>query len=184
MNPMKVLAALGEAGAIATDDPDTYERLIELRYNGTQNRETCVRVALNGRLDTVQAAILLVRLKRLDSEIERRREIAARYNIGLRELVTVQEELLNSFDVYYTYTIRVPERDSFIAHLEGQGIQCRVRHPILMSDQPAHCNFPRADLRNSSVAISQIVSLPIHHKLSDSQIDYVIDCIRNYAHQG
>src|SRR5438046_7178205 len=92
LNPMKVFAACGEAGVVVLDEEKFYERLIALRYNGTINRETCVEPSLNGRLDTLQAAILLRRLPRVESLVQRRRQNAAVYAEQLAGLVTLPIE--------------------------------------------------------------------------------------------
>ena len=105
MNPMKVYNAFGEAGAIVTGDEDLYQKLLSLRYAGTINREDCHYPSLNGRIDTIQAAMLLVNLEHLESKIARRRANAEYYSQTLGESVICPTEEDGCFNVYYTYTI-------------------------------------------------------------------------------
>ena len=104
MNPMKVLCAYGEAGVVVTDSQDIYEKLLSLRYAGTINKEDCHYPSLNGRLDTVQAAMLLVNLKYIDQTIARHRETAKLYTERLHDVVTCPKDD-GTFQVYYSYTI-------------------------------------------------------------------------------
>jgi len=180
MNPMKVFAAYGEAGVVVTDQEDIYDKLIALRYNGTVNKEVCIEASLNGRLDTLQAAILLRRLEDVDRIIQRRREIAARYNEQLAEVVDVPEEKDGEWDVYYTYTIRANRRDELKAFLEELGIETKIHHPILMPEQPAYKDIARGEFQNAQRLVRQILSIPANEKLSRDDVDYVATCIRRF----
>ncbi len=179
MNPMKVLAACGEAGIVLTDDQTVYERLLALRYNGTVNKEWCIEPSLNGRLDTVQAAILLERLKTINSIIEKRRKFAAIYGAALAPFVRVPMELPNERDIYYTYQIRTPHRDALKLYLEERGIEVKIQHPILMSKQPIYekltCDSSRAEK-----IVQEILCLPIHEKLVESQLHYVAESVADF----
>jgi dTDP-4-amino-4,6-dideoxygalactose transaminase len=183
MNPMKVLSAIGEAGIIVTDDFELYERLISLRYNGTKNKEECVEVSLNGRLDTVQAAMLLVRLKRFQNRIIIRRRNAAYYGKYLKEIkgiVRLPDERKDEFNVYYTYTVRVQRRDELKKYLEKKGIETKIQHPILMPDQPVYKNSPRDKIENAKKIISEILCLPVSEKTEKIHMDIVIENIRKF----
>ncbi len=179
MNPMKVLAAVGEAGMIVTDDEELYDRIQILRYNGTVNKETCILPALNGRLDTLQAAVLLKRLDRLQVLIERRREIAAWYNRHLSSLVTVPP-LDDRYDVFYTYTIQADHRDQLKNYLEQQGIETKIQHPILMPEQPAYQNWTDGRFENARKLQERILCLPAHEKLTQAEMEYVVETIRSF----
>jgi dTDP-4-amino-4,6-dideoxygalactose transaminase len=181
MNPMKVFAACGEAGMVVTDREDLHERLIRLRYNGTVNRETCVEPSLNGRIDTLQAALLLERLKGVDEVIARRREIAAWYDEQLSGVVATPREEPGYHDVYYTYTIRTPHRDELKAYLEAHGIETKIQHPLLMSQQPAYREGVRGHFPNALKLVQQILCIPVHEKLSRADVDYVSSCIRGFC---
>jgi dTDP-4-amino-4,6-dideoxygalactose transaminase len=181
MNPMKVFAACGEAGMVVTDREDLRDRLIRLRYNGTINREECVEPSFNGRIDTLQAAILLERLPGVAAIIERRRKIARWYDELLSGAVEVPREEPGCRDVYYTYTIRTPRRDALKAHLEAKGIETKIQHPILMPRQPAYRDGVRGEFPKALQLVEEILCIPAHEKLSDADVHRVADCIRSFC---
>ncbi|MEW6319642.1 MAG: DegT/DnrJ/EryC1/StrS family aminotransferase [Acidobacteriota bacterium] len=181
MNAMKVLAGLGDAGMVLTDSDELKDRLVALRYNGTINREVCVQPSINGRLDTLQAAILLVRMDRVPAIIERRREIAAWYSRRLAGIVDVPVERPGERDIYYTYQIRSAERDALKAHLEASGVEVKIQHPIAMPDQPAYREGVKAECTNARRMISRILCIPAHEKLSNTDVEYVADRIEEFA---
>lgn len=180
MNPMKVLAACGEAGMILTDREDIYNKLLALRYNGTVNREVCIDVSLNGRIDTLQAAILLKRLKYVEQIIQKRREIASWYSEQLVGIVEFPKETEGEFDVYYTYTIRADKRDELKQYLEDNGIETKIQHPYLMPQQPAYRDKARGEYQNALRLVKHILCIPIHEKLIRDDVDYVVSRIFNF----
>jgi dTDP-4-amino-4,6-dideoxygalactose transaminase len=180
MNPMKIPGACGEAGIVVTDREDLRDRLISLRYNGTINRETCVEVSVNGRLDTIQAAILLKRLDRLERVQAKRREIASWYRDLLGDVVVTPEEAPGEGHAYYTFTILAERRDELRAHLEKHGVETKIQHPILMADQPAHRERSRQDCANARRIIQRIVCIPANEKLSREDVTYVARTIREF----
>src|SRR3990167_3416313 len=166
LNPMKILGACGEAGIIVCDDQALYDRLIALRYNGTVNRELCIEPSFNGRLDTLQAAILLRRLKDVPHIIAKRREIAAFYNTHLTKKIEIPLEAARNLDTYYSYTIRTDHRDELKSYLDNCAIETKIQHLYLMSDQPAYKHLKKINLPQASKLIKQILCLPNHEKLS------------------
>jgi len=180
MNPMKVFAACGEAGMVVTDREDICEKLIALRYNGTVNREECIEVSLNGRLDTLQAAILLRRLGRVEEIIQKRRQIAAWYDAQLAGVVGIPVEAAGEEDVYYTYQIRATRRDELKAFLETRGIETKIQHPILMADQPAYRPFARGEFSNARRLVKEILCIPCHEKLTRVDVNYTARSIQEF----
>src|SRR5438270_13014147 len=180
MNPMKVFAACGEAGMIVTDREDIYEKLISLRYNGTINREECVETSLNGRLDTLQAAILLRRLDGVKDIIQKRREIASWYDPQLKDVVGIPKEAGGEEDVYYTYQIRADRRNELKTFLETRGIETKIQHPYLMADQPAYQHLQQKVFPNARRLVERILCIPAHEKLTRADIDYVPSNIREF----
>ncbi|MEI7591204.1 MAG: DegT/DnrJ/EryC1/StrS family aminotransferase, partial [Deltaproteobacteria bacterium] len=138
MNPMKVYNGFGEAGAILTNGDKLREKLVSLRYNGTINKQDCHFPSLNGRLDTIQAAMLLVSLKYLEDKIERRRAIAAAYRKSLEGVVRCPTEHPESQHIYYAYTILADKRDELMQHLTAKGIETQIQHPIPMPYHTAY----------------------------------------------
>jgi dTDP-4-amino-4,6-dideoxygalactose transaminase len=180
MNPMKVYAACGEAGMVLTDSRDLYESLIALRYNGTVNRETCVRPSLNGRIDTIQAAILLKRLPAVAGIARKRRAIAARYQEQLAGVVELPTEASGEYDVYYTFIIRCDRRDELKTFLEERRIETKIQHQLLMPQQPAYKTNARGDFPNAQRLVKRILCLPVHEKLSLDDADYVAEAVRQF----
>ena len=184
MNPMKIFAACGEAGVIVMDEPEIDDRLLARRYNGTVNKEICLEPSLNARIDTIQAAVLLRRLRCVEQIVAKRRQIASWYNDLLAGLVRTPVERDNNYDVYYTYTIQADRRDELKQFLESQGVETKIQHPILMPDQPAYCRKTRGVFPNAQKLIKQILSIPAHEKLTRSDVEYVADCFHRFYQKG
>ena len=180
MNPMKVLAACGEAGAIVTDSSEIVERLRALRYNGAVNRETCLEPSHNGRLDTIQAAILLNRLGRFGYLINRRREIAKLYRTLLNGVVECPNEAAGCLDAWYTFTIKCKQRDELRTFLETTGIETKIQHPILMPQQPCYRGQCRSETSNAELLLSQILCIPCNEKMTDEDVAYVAAAINSF----
>ena len=180
MNSMKIFASCGEAGVILTDDEKLCDHIRALRYNGTVNKETCIEPSLNARLDTIQAAILLERIKNVPFIIEKRRKIAELYNKYLDGIVELPKENDDEYSVYYTYTIQASERNGLQVFLTSKGIETKIQHPILMPEQPAYRNEKKANIDNAKRIVNSILSLPANEKISFDQVKYVSDCIKQF----
>lgn len=179
-NPMKVLAATGEAGSIVSDDARVVDRVRQLRYNGTVNQETCMVPSLNGRMDTVQAATLLVRLRSLATVINARRSHAIYYDEMLAGFVAVPPRDDSHDDAFYTYTVRSSRREELRQHLEKLGIETKVQHPLLMPQHPAYLGS-KGDWSNAAGLVNQVLCIPIHEKLTLSQRERVADAIISFG---
>lgn len=184
LNPMKVFAALGEAGIIVTSNKDIHERLIALRYNGTVNKEICIEPSLNGRMDTLQAAILLKRLPEVNGIISARRRIARHYDRLLKDVIKIPEERKDERNIYYTYTIQSDRRDALKSFLLSCGVETKIQHPYLMPQQPAFKNISRGDFPNAEKLVKNILCIPCHEKISMSDADYVAGCVRRFFNDG
>jgi dTDP-4-amino-4,6-dideoxygalactose transaminase len=180
LGPMKLLGALGDAGIILTDNAQVAERLVSLRHSGVVDRDRCIEVSHNCRLDTVQAAVLLQRLPRYRTAIARRREIARRYSRELAGLVGTPPELQGYSDVFYIYTIRTPHRDALRQRLADAGIETRVHHPIAMNDQPAFQGKVRGRSPKAAELVGEILSIPAHEKLGDDEQGFVIAAVKGF----
>lgn len=179
MNPMKVLCGYGEAGAVVTDDKDIYDRLVSLRYAGTVNKEDCHFPSLNGRLDTIQAAMLLVNLKYLKAKIKRTQKIAQKYTEALGDTVGCPGDDETS-NVYYSYTITTPRRDELMSYLESKGIETKIQHPILMPYHTAYKGSYQSHIPNAQRLVNQILCIPNEETLEPEQADYVINSIKEF----
>jgi len=186
MNPMKTLGALGEAGAVVTDDRNLYEEIKMLRYNGTVNKEVCISKGLNARIDSLQAAILLDRLKLVDSIVERRISIATKYNDYFKgyslKIPQYNSNLMKSS--YYSYTIQVNDRNGMIKYLSDFGVETKIQHPILMSAQKPYINNKSDELKTAKRAVEKILSIPANEKITDIQVKKISDLIIKYLNKS
>lgn len=180
LNPMKVLGALGEAGVILCNTEDIKEKIEILRYNGTINKETCVEISMNGRMDTLQAAVLLQRLKTFGNIINKRREIAYKYHQALSDIVQIPLENNGEVNSWYSYTIQTDRRDALKEYLEKVGIETKIQHPILMPMQPAYEKYNVGNIDNAKRIVNRILCIPAHEKLTKQEQDYVITNIRRF----
>lgn len=178
-NPMKIFGATGEAGSVLVDDEKLFEKLIMLRYNGTVNKEECLEPSLNCRMDTLQAAILLERLKTFKKNISKRRENSKFFESNLLDPVIKPIESEENYDVFYTYTVQVPDRDKLREHLENNGIETKIQHPILMPDQEAYRNC-KSVKSNAEKIVKKILCIPVHEKLKKHQLEYIVNKINDF----
>ena len=179
-NAMKPLGALGDAGMILTDGPEVARHLGILRHSGVVDRDYCQELSYNCRIDTVQAAVLLTRLDRYPNVVARRREIAERYNRELAGLVETPFQPQGYENVFYTYTIRTPKRDELRDYMARRGIETRVHHPVLMNDQPAFQGRIRGESPMAEMLTKQILSIPVHEKLTLAEQDLIILAISDF----
>lgn len=179
-NAMKVLGALGDAGAIVTDDAAVAKRLDLLRHSGVVDRDYCYELSHNCRLDTLQAAVLIKRLARFDALIARRRAIAARYSKELADVVGVPPAIPGYEDVFYTYQVRTQRRDDLRRHLASLGIETRIQHPIIMNEQPAFQGKFRGTSPRAARLVQDILCIPAHEKLTVADEGYVIASVRSF----
>lgn len=181
-HPLKNLNAAGDAGAVVTDDARTAERLRLLRNHGLVSRNEVAFWGYNSRLDTLQAAILGLRLKGLAGVTRLRRRNAALYREGLRGVVECPADEPGSRDVYHLFVIQADRRDALRDFLKKSGISTAVHYPVPIHLQPAarssgarKGDFPEAERQST-----RILSLPVHQHLEPRQIEHVIARIREF----
>jgi dTDP-4-amino-4,6-dideoxygalactose transaminase len=182
--PAKPLGCFGDGGAIFTDDAELATTLRSIRVHGQgSDKYDNVRLGVTGRLDTMQAAILIEKLKIFDDEIAARNEVAERYAQGLGNVVTLQHVAAGCTSVWAQYTIRLPkgtDRDGFAAALKAQGIPTAIYYPKSMHQQTAYRDFPVAQggLPVSEALSSDVISLPMHAYLDEPTQERVIKAVR------
>jgi dTDP-4-amino-4,6-dideoxygalactose transaminase len=182
--PTKNLAALGDGGAVITDDDEVADRLRRQRQYGQADRYNHVEVGVNSRLDEVQAAILRARLSLLESGNERRAAIAASYTDALAETPVRPLALLaHRRHVFHLYVVVADERDALQEHLQERGIETLIHYP-----RPIHLHAPyrrladgRVSLANSERFCERILSLPLYPELRHDEVERVTDALRAYA---
>ena len=195
--PMKTLGALGDAGAIITNDDTVAELAGILRHHGRMGRTTDHIAGIsnlsgasgtNSKMDDVQACVLLGKLPYLDGDIARRAQLADAYTERLRSvpgvlrLPTVVKREVEAAPVFYVYLIEVERRDELVAHLTRHGIGTEVYYPSPLHLQPcfAELGYRRGDFPHAEAACDHAVALPFHHDLDESEMDRVCDVISDF----
>jgi len=171
--PTKNLGALGDGGAVVTSDDELADRARLLREYGWRERYVSALPGLNSRLDTLQAAILRVKLRYLDAENERRRALARLYTELLQETdLRLPIERPGVRHVYHQYVVRSGRRDALQARLRERGIGTLIHYPVPVHRQPAYAGrLPFAgELPHTEAAAAEILSLPMFAELSDDQV--------------
>jgi dTDP-4-amino-4,6-dideoxygalactose transaminase len=182
--PAKPLGCYGDGGAIFTDDAKLAETLRSIRVHGQgSDKYDNVRLGLTGRLDTMQAAILIEKLKIFEDEIAARDRVAERYARALGNIVTVPRLAPGCSSIWAQYTIRLPkgiDRDQFAAALKAQGVPTAIYYVKSMHQQTAYRDFPVADggLPVCESLSSDVISLPMHAYLDEATQDRVIAAVR------
>jgi dTDP-4-amino-4,6-dideoxygalactose transaminase len=182
--PAKPLGCFGDGGAIFTDDAELAETLRSIRVHGQgSDKYDNVRLGLTGRLDTMQAAILIEKLKIFEDEITARNKVAERYAQGLGNVVSIPRLAAGCTSVWAQYTIRLPkgcDRDTFAATLKAQGIPTSIYYSKSMHQQTAYREFPVVDggLPVSENLSEDVISLPMHAYLDEPTQERIIKAVR------
>jgi len=185
--PAKPLGCYGDGGAVFTDDDELAAVLRSLRVHGQgTHKYDNVRVGLNGRLDTIQAAILIEKLAIFDDELQAREGIASRYQdalTGVVELSTVRPEATSA---WAQFTMVVDDRDQFAEGLRRDGVPTAIYYPRPLHLQPAYADSPRASdgLRVSEQLADRVLSLPMHPYLDAEAQDRVVGAVRRAMGDG
>jgi dTDP-3-amino-3,4,6-trideoxy-alpha-D-glucose transaminase len=181
--PGKNLGALGDGGAVTTSDPETARRLRSLRNYGSTEKYRHDQVGWNSRLDELQAALLSVKLGRLDEHNARREAAARRYDDGLAGLgPALPETAEGTVPAWHLYVVRTPHRDRLRDHLTASGVETGVHYPIPCHRQGAFAGTPLADLRLpvAEALAREVLSLPMAPTLTPGDQDVVIEAVRSF----
>ncbi|WP_242195771.1 MULTISPECIES: DegT/DnrJ/EryC1/StrS family aminotransferase [unclassified Pseudomonas] len=182
--PTKNLGALGDGGAVVTDDDELATRIRQLRqYGWTQKYQVSVPGGRNSRLDEMQAAILRVKLPHLDTWNEQRRAIAKRYNAAFAALDMQLPCSTGEDYVGHLYVVRVKARAQFAAALKEKSVSTDIHYPIADHKQPAYAAKPAA-LSVTEHACETVISLPCYPGLTDEEVDRVIEAVTAYFSEG
>jgi dTDP-4-amino-4,6-dideoxygalactose transaminase len=178
--PSKNMTVLGDGGMMTTNDSELAQKLRMIRDHGRTQKYVHEILGLNCRLSEVHAAIGREQLKHLAKWNERRRAIAAKYNVLLRDsgvIIPVEREWAKH--VYHMYVIRVEQRDKLALYLKGKGIETGIHYPVPVHRQP--CLMSDVHLPITEQYVDEVLSLPMHPQLSDEQVDYVASEVRNFT---
>lgn len=185
--PTKNLGAFGDGGAAVTNDARLAERMRELRVYGWRARYVSERAGMNTRLDEIQAAILRVKLRHLEAENRRRRQIARRYDESLGKLakITLPAPTTGTRHVYHQYVIRLQDRDALRAVLATQQIGSAILYPVPIHEQPAYLNriALAGPLPITERAARELLCLPVHPWLNDGDIARIAAAIISWHNE-
>jgi dTDP-3-amino-3,4,6-trideoxy-alpha-D-glucose transaminase len=174
--PTKNLGALGDGGAVTTDDDDLAERVRTIRNYGSRTKYRHQVAGVNSRLDEVQAGFLAARLPHLEAENARRRAIAARYDAGLANVPGIVRPALDTDAVWHLYVIRNAARDALQQALADLGVGTLVHYPTPPYLQPVYAaTHSGARLQECARAACDVLSLPLWPEMADDQVDAVIE---------
>jgi dTDP-4-amino-4,6-dideoxygalactose transaminase len=180
--PAKNLGAWGDAGAVVTDDPDLADRVRLIRAHGERVRYHHEVVGTTARMDTLQAAILRVKLRRLDRWNASRRRAGAALEAALHGApVTVVSPSLLADNVFHQFVVRSADRDGLRAHLAPRGIATAIHYPIPIHQTPAYAAARRHPLPVSEDLAQRIISLPIHAGITDEEIARTAQAVHEFA---
>jgi dTDP-4-amino-4,6-dideoxygalactose transaminase len=184
--PAKPLGCYGDGGAIFTADAEMAELLRSLRMHGQgADRYEHPRVGLNSRLDAIQAAILVEKLRIFPDEIAARNRVAARYSEAFAGALAVPKVRPGAVSVWAQYTLRLGEldRDAFRRDLQADGVPTAVHYPRALNRQTAYSGYPVAGgaLPVSEALVAEVVSLPMHAYLDEATQDRIIDSVLRAA---
>jgi dTDP-4-amino-4,6-dideoxygalactose transaminase len=178
--PAKPLGCYGDGGACFTNDGDLKDKLLSLRMHGQgSDRYEHVHVGMNSRLDTIQAAILIEKLKIFDDEIEKRNAVAQRYNDAFAGSNRIKTPVVidGAVSTWAQYTLQVADRAKFQAGLKEKGVPTAVYYPIPLSRQRAYAAYPSAPTPVSEALSGHVVSLPMHPYLEPATQDRIIAAV-------
>ncbi|HEX7886741.1 MAG TPA: DegT/DnrJ/EryC1/StrS aminotransferase family protein [Phenylobacterium sp.] len=192
--PAKPLGCYGDGGAVLSKDARFHDLLVSLRVHGQAVKSDLegrtfdhdpkylnMRVGMNSRMDTIQAAVLLQKLSIFADEIVARNQVAARYADGLADVVRVPPVIAGGASVWAQYVIETHDRDGLAAHLRDQGVPTAVYYPVPLHRQAPYAGYPQpCGLPVTEAAAGNVLALPMHAYLTASDQDHVISSIRHF----
>jgi len=179
--PGKNLGALGDAGAVTTNDDQLAETVRQIANYGSGKKYVFKYKGVNSRLDELQAAVLSVKLKRLDTDNQRRREIAQRYcNEINNPFIVLPQGISDPSHVVHLFVIRSQYRDELIRHLENNNIQTLIHYPIAPHKQNAYKEWNERNYPITEQIHRKVLSLPMYPVLSKENVDQVISAVNSF----
>lgn len=193
--PAKPLGCYGDGGAVLSKDARLHDLLVSLRVHGQAVKSDLegrtfehdpkylnMRIGMNGRMDTIQAAVLLQKLTIFADEIEARNRVAARYAAGLGDVVRAPRVIAGGVSVWAQYVIETDDRDGLAAHLRGEEIPTAVYYPVPLHRQAPYAAYPQpGGLPVTEAAAEKVLALPMHAYLDEPTQDRIVAAIRNYV---
>lgn len=187
--PSKNLGCFGDGGAIFTNDSDLYERIRKTANHGQSVKYQHDLIGVNSRLDTIQAAVLKVKLKYLDEYSKARNKAATYYNERLSSLrgISTPKVEKNTTHVYHQYTIKLDgvDRKAFQDYLSSQGVPSNIYYPTPVHLQKGYTEYriDRTQLQNTEFLCENVISLPIHTEMTEDQLDHICSVVEKYINK-
>lgn len=178
--PAKPFGCYGDGGALFTNDDALAAKMRAIRTHGGEQRHYHPYLGMNGRLDTIQAAVLLAKFPHFPGEVEMRQNLGARYSDFLKDYCNVPKIMPENTHIYAQYTIRVPDRETLALELKKAGIPTAVYYPKCLHEQPvfAYLGYRKGDMPAAEKAANEVLSLPMHPWLTEEQQDQIIRTVR------
>jgi dTDP-4-amino-4,6-dideoxygalactose transaminase len=182
LHPLKNLNVHGDGGIITTNNETLYSKILKMRNHGLKNRNECEFWGWNSRLDEIQAAIANLKLDYLDSWNERYLEIAKFYIKELEEFVIVPKYEQKEKPIFHRFIIQHEHRDKLKGFLQEKGVMTAINYPLPLHLHEAakSYGYKEGDFPNAEGQASRILSLPIYPELEDSQIEFVVKCVKDF----
>ena len=183
MNPMKCLSGFGEGGLVATNNKKLYEKIKILRYAGTTSdpkkliTNNCVEISLNHKMDTINAAMLLVAFKFFKKKSNKLKKIRKFYDKNLNKKILKQEIRKYETQGVYAYQIRIEKRNKIKELLKKKKIETKIWNDPLISESPAYKKYNKKDTPNAKRILRNTLNIPFHEKLTSKEINYVVKTI-------
>ena len=180
--PSKNLGCYGDGGALFTNDDQFAEKLSLIANHGSKVRYYHSAVGINSRLDAIQAAILDVKLKRLEEYNNKRKHAAQLYTDGLKGIPQISTPFSaeHSTHVYHQYTIKAEKRDDLAKFLTKNNIPYGIYYPVPLHQQEAYKEYYKQPLPHTESVVKDVISLPMHTELTEEQIQYIINTIKEF----
>ncbi len=176
--PAKNLGCMGDGGAVTTDDGDLAEVVRSVSNYGQTHKYVHDRIGFNSRLDAIQAAALRVKLRRLDMDNERRRELAHYYSTHISHpAVELLPDIMDGSHVYHIYAVRCVHRDRLREVLQERGVECLVHYPTPLHRQKAYADYASLRFPAAEHWAAEELSLPLSQVMTDREVMQVVDCI-------
>ena len=181
--PSKNLGGMGDGGMVTCNSEELEELIHMLRIHGGRPKNYHASLGINGRLDTIQASILIKKLGHLDDWCDKRRQKASYYTEKLKELDLVTPKVM-SFNkhAFHLYVIRVKERDGLMEHLQANNIGCAVYYPVPQHLQEclADLGHKEGDMPETEMAAKETLALPVFPEITEEEQDYVIESVKDF----
>ena len=184
--PSKNLGCYGDGGAMFTNSDQLAQKLRIIANHGQKKKYYHSVIGVNSRLDTMQSAILNIKLKHLDSYSNARQQVASKYNLAFEDISDIQTpiNLTNSTHVYHQYTLRIlnGKRNDLKIFLQNKGIPSMIYYPVPLYKQEAFSSYASDDVqhKNTELLCDQVISLPIHTEMEDKTQDYIIETVKSF----